>query len=163
MQITEDQMEIWINNPDQFVEEEDEETYAYSVRICGQELLENITNDFKKESALAICKAISRHIEYANTLKLANNPNWWKVHEACLLAIGIIKQVIQDLSAANMLDFDLNAFINQVVIASLCESNYPFLVGRALYTASKFSKLMHLETLQKYEDFFLIIFFLHGF
>lgn len=33
-------MEIWTNNPDQFVEEEDEETYSYSVRICGQELLE---------------------------------------------------------------------------------------------------------------------------
>ncbi len=45
------------------------------------------TNDFKKEWALAIYKAICRHIEYANTLKLANNPNRWKVLEACLLEI----------------------------------------------------------------------------
>lgn len=40
MQITEDQMEVWINNPDQYVEEEDEETFSFSVRISGQELLE---------------------------------------------------------------------------------------------------------------------------
>lgn len=85
--------------------------------------VKNITTDFKRESAISICKAISRHIEYAHTLKQANNPTWWKIHESCLLAIAIVKQVIQDLSQANALDFDLNTFINQVVIASLCESS----------------------------------------
>ena len=141
-------MEIWINNPDQFAEEEDEETYSYSVRISGLELLDSIISDYKNESALAICKSITRHIQCAQTLKHANNPNWWKLYESCLLAIGSVKDELQELCAnINQTDFDLNAFLNQVVIASLYESNYPFLVGRAIFTASKFSKLLPAETL----------------
>jgi len=33
-------MENWTSNPDQFVQDEDEESYSYSVRISGQELIE---------------------------------------------------------------------------------------------------------------------------
>ena len=39
MQITEDQCEKWTDNPDQFVEEEDEDSFSYSVRISSQDLL----------------------------------------------------------------------------------------------------------------------------
>lgn len=37
MQITEDQIELWTTSPNQFVEEED--VFAYNVRISAQELL----------------------------------------------------------------------------------------------------------------------------
>ena len=34
--LTEEQCEKWSDNPDSFVEEEDEDTFAYSVRISSQ-------------------------------------------------------------------------------------------------------------------------------
>ena len=39
MQITNDQCEKWTDNPDQFVEDEDEDSFTYSVRISSQDLL----------------------------------------------------------------------------------------------------------------------------
>lgn len=33
------QIENWSNNPDAFVEDEDEDSFAYSVRISAQDLL----------------------------------------------------------------------------------------------------------------------------
>ena len=46
-----------------------------------------------------------------------------KFYESCLLAINSFKEVIEELSAQNALEFDLNAFINQVVISSLYEKS----------------------------------------
>lgn len=68
-------------------------------------------------------KAIDRHMENAQKLRNANNNNWWKIHEACLLAVSSIKPILQDLLDANLLEFNLNAFVNQFVIACLHESS----------------------------------------
>ncbi len=148
MQITDEQVESWTQNPEQFVQDEDEDSYSYSVRISSQELIESISNDFKNETANAVCKTISRHMEYAQKLRASNNPNWWKIHEACLLSVASLKPILEELSAANKLEFDLNAFVNQFVVACLHESEFPFLVGRALFTASRFSKLLNGQILE---------------
>ena len=150
MQITDEQIENWSQNPEQFVQDEDEESFSYSVRISAQELIESIASDFKTETANAVCKTISRHMEYAQKLRASNNGNWWKIHEACLLSISSLKPILEELSAANLLDFDLNAFVNQFVVACLHESNFPFLVGRALFAASRFSKLLNAEILETF-------------
>jgi importin-9 len=86
-------------------------------------------------------------MQYGFKLKESNDANWWKIHESCLLAVSSVKPILQELHESNMLEVDLNVFINQVVIACLHESYYPFLVGRALFTASRFPKLINKETL----------------
>ncbi len=94
MQITDDRIENWTANPEQFVQDEDEESYSYSVRISGQNLIEEIASEFKKETANAVLKAIERHMQLACKLKEAGNANWWKLHEACLLAVSSVKPVL---------------------------------------------------------------------
>lgn len=148
MQITDDRIENWVSNPEQFVQDEDEDSYSYSVRISGQELIESIASDFKKDTANAVLKAIERHMVLAQKLKEANNANWWKIHEACLLAFSSVKPILQELQNSNKLELDLNKFINEFVIGCLHASDYPFLVGRALFTASRFPKLLNSETLE---------------
>ncbi len=91
-------------------------------------ILKSIASDFKIETANAICKTMERQMEQAQKLREANDPNWWKIHEACLLAVSIMKPVLQELSDANQLEFNLNAFINQFVIACLHESSNFFCV-----------------------------------
>lgn len=39
MQVTDEQIELWNNSPNQFIEEEDNTAFAYNVRISAQELL----------------------------------------------------------------------------------------------------------------------------
>lgn len=39
MQITEEQIALWTNDPNQFVEEEDQCLFTYNVRISAQEVL----------------------------------------------------------------------------------------------------------------------------
>jgi hypothetical protein len=62
-------------------------------------------------------------MENAQKLKEAKNENWWKLHEACLLALADIKPVLQELIDSNSIDFDLNSFFNQFVVSSLHESS----------------------------------------
>jgi len=93
MQISDDRIENWTCNPEQFVQDEDEESYSYSVRISGQNLIEEIASEFKKETANAVLKAIERHMELAHKLKENGSANWWKLHESCLLAISSVKPV----------------------------------------------------------------------
>lgn len=107
MQITDDRIDNWTCNPEQFVQDEDEDSYSYSVRISGQELIESIASDFKKATANAVLKAIERHMQLAQKLKETGNTNWWKIHESCLLAISSVKHVMQNFHIKFML---LNKF-----------------------------------------------------
>ena len=137
-------MENWTSNTDQFVQDENEESYSYSVRISGQELIEvgylevfffsiqvnrlfsiskSIASDFAKETVNSLWKTIGRVMENAQKLREANNENWWKLHEACLLILADIKPVLQELIDSNSIEFDLNSFFNQFVVASLHESS----------------------------------------
>lgn len=68
-------------------------------------------------------KAVQRHMENAEKMRAANDVNWWKIHEACLLAVSAMKPVFQELLNANSLEFNLNVFVNQFVIACLHESS----------------------------------------
>ena len=46
MQVTDEQIEQWNNNPIQFIEEDEQTAFAYNVRISAQELLNvNIPNN----------------------------------------------------------------------------------------------------------------------
>ncbi|RNA14456.1 importin-9 [Brachionus plicatilis] len=148
MQISDEQIENWASNPEQYVQDEDEESYSYSVRISAQELIENISSDFKLDTANAMNKTIERLMEDAQKLRQNNDNNWWKIYESCLLAVSCMKPVFEELIKVNKLEFNLTGFINEFVISCLHESNYPFLVGRALFTASKFPKLLNPQTLE---------------
>ena len=56
MQITEEQCQKWTENPDSFVEEEDEDTFAYSVRISSQELLLALCEEFELECCASLAQ-----------------------------------------------------------------------------------------------------------
>ena len=49
MQITDEQIEDWATNPEHFVQDEDEDSYSYTVRISGQELIDVMKITMKKK------------------------------------------------------------------------------------------------------------------
>ncbi|CAM4665808.1 unnamed protein product, partial [Lepidochelys olivacea] len=69
MQITEEQIKVWTANPQQFVEDEDDDTFSYTVRIAAQDLLLAVAADFQNESATALAAAATRHLQEAEQAK----------------------------------------------------------------------------------------------
>ncbi|CAH1784945.1 unnamed protein product [Owenia fusiformis] len=150
MQITEEQIQTWTENPDQFVEDEDDDTFSYSVRISSQDLLLSLASEFSKEGGPAICQAITRHIHEAESAKNSGNANWWKIHEAAMLTMGSVKTMVAEQIHAGTVQFDIHSFLHDIILADLDLQVSPFLLGRCLWTASRFASLMQPELLQRF-------------
>nr|XP_048682578.1 importin-9 isoform X4 [Caretta caretta] len=150
MQITEEQIKVWTANPQQFVEDEDDDTFSYTVRIAAQDLLLAVAADFQNESATALAAAATRHLQEAEQAKNSGAEHWWKIHEACMLALGSVKSVITDSVKNGRIHFDMHGFLTNVVLADLNLSVSPFLLGRALWAASRFTVAMSPELIQQF-------------
>uniref|UniRef100_A0A8C9UL56 Importin 9 n=1 Tax=Spermophilus dauricus TaxID=99837 RepID=A0A8C9UL56_SPEDA len=149
MQITEEQIKVWTANPQQFVEDEDDDTFSYTVRIAAQDLL-RVATDFQNESAAALAAAATRHLQEAEQTKSSGTEHWWKIHEACMLALGSVKSIITDSVKNGRIHFDMHGFLTNVILADLNLSVSPFLLGRALWAASRFTVAMSPELIQQF-------------
>uniref|UniRef100_A0A8C2H7K9 Importin 9 n=1 Tax=Cyprinus carpio TaxID=7962 RepID=A0A8C2H7K9_CYPCA len=150
MQITEDQIKVWTANPQQFVEDEDDDTFSYSVRISAQDLLLAVAAEFQNESATALAAAATRHLQEAEQAKNTGSEHWWKVHEACMLALGSVKTIITENVKNGRVHFDMHGFLANVILADLNLPASPFLLGRALWAASRFTAAMSPELIQQF-------------
>ncbi|XP_034021991.1 importin-9 [Thalassophryne amazonica] len=151
MQITEDQIKVWTANPQQFVEDEDDDTFSYSVRISAQDLLLAVAAEFQNESAAALAAAATRHLQEAEQAKNSHNDHWWKIHEACMLALGSVKTIITENVKNGRIQFDMHGFLASVILADLnLAAASPFLLGRALWAASRFTAVMSPELIQQF-------------
>uniref|UniRef100_A0A8C6WK97 Importin 9 n=2 Tax=Neogobius melanostomus TaxID=47308 RepID=A0A8C6WK97_9GOBI len=151
MQITEDQIKVWTANPQQFVEDEDDDTFSYTVRISAQDLLLAVAAEFQNESAAALAAAATRHLQEAEQAKNSGNEHWWKIHEACMLALGSVKTIITENVKTGRIQFDMHGFLAGVILADLnLAAASPFLLGRALWAASRFTAAMSPELIQQF-------------
>uniref|UniRef100_A0A3B3XTU3 Importin N-terminal domain-containing protein n=1 Tax=Poecilia mexicana TaxID=48701 RepID=A0A3B3XTU3_9TELE len=151
MQITEDQVKVWTANPQQFVEDEDDDTFSYSVRISAQDLLLAVAAEFQNESAAALAAAATRHLQEAEQAKNGGSEHWWKIHEACMLALGSVKTIITENVKNGRVQFDMHGFLASVILADLnLTAASPFLLGRALWAASRFTAAMSPELIQQF-------------
>ncbi|XP_008406655.1 importin-9 [Poecilia reticulata] len=151
MQITEDQVKVWTANPQQFVEDEDDDTFSYSVRISAQDLLLAVAAEFQNESAAALAAAATRHLQEAEQAKNGGSEHWWKIHEACMLALGSVKTIITENVKNGRIQFDMHGFLAGVILADLnLTAASPFLLGRALWAASRFTAAMSPELIQQF-------------
>ena len=80
------------------MEDEDEDTFAYSVRISSQDLLMALSEEFEQECCASLaqvlghimwylkhfqnlpkCQAIERHVREAALARSQGKEEWWKV------------------------------------------------------------------------------------
>ncbi|XP_065836294.1 importin-9-like [Oscarella lobularis] len=145
-QITEDQAAAWLSDPNQFVEDEDEDTLSYSVRISAEDLLMALYDErqFSGITATAVTDCVSRLIQEANP----SDSHSWKVHEACMLALGDVVEIV----SSGKTRFDVTNFFSVVVLKDLSCEDCPFLIGRCLWLASKYSKFLPRELSAKFVE-----------
>ncbi|RXN38018.1 importin-9 isoform X1 [Labeo rohita] len=144
-------IKVWTANPQQFVEDEDDDTFSYSVRISAQDLLLAVAAEFQNESAAALAAAATRHLQEGEQAKNTGSEHWWKVHEACMLALGSVKTIITENVKNGRVQFDMHGFLANVILADLnLPAASPFLLGRALWAASRFTAAMSPELIQQF-------------
>ena len=85
--------------------------FIYKFQVAFQEL--------ELECGAGLVVALSRHLERAAAQRSAGDPTWWKTHEAVMLAFGSVKDMIFDQITKGHLQFDLNNFIQSIVLADL--------------------------------------------
>ncbi|KAI9307964.1 armadillo-type protein [Cunninghamella echinulata] len=152
MQITQEQAETWSNDANQFVADEEESTFSFNARVAAIDVLMGLQDTYPAPFFNALSKAVQRHISESNEARAAGNGEWWKIQEACLLAIG---RLSEDLTEAleddsKTVQFDLKSLFDHVVLEDMKLAEYPFLQGRAFVFASEFAKILPAEMSNQY-------------
>ncbi|BFF89262.1 importin-9 [Drosophila madeirensis] len=135
IQLSEEQLEDWQEDPEKFVDDEDDGGVELTVRMCGRDVLLAINDEFGAKAIQPLQEALGRHFSVAEAEKAANNPNWWKIQEACMDAVHGFRDIILEGDSK----FDLLNYLT-IVRNLLVHQESPHLVGRALWTLSTYSK-----------------------
>lgn len=155
MQLTDVQCEAWVGDPDAFVEHEDEEQGAYSVRMASINLLCQIAERYQEAGLQAVGLAAARHLEASEGARLAGNALWWKLREAAYLALGSTAEAwVEHMESVEQLRssapqhrglrpiFDIAGFMAMHAVADARPDEVPFLTGRAMWAASCMVQLL---------------------
>lgn len=78
-------------------------------------------------------------LQEAAAAKAAGREDWWKLREAALYAVGTVSDSLIDLGAGSgvRLALDVPGLMASVLQEDLVPSAPPFLIGRALWVASR--------------------------
>ena len=68
MQMTQEQVEEWSSNPDQYVADEEEETF--SVRVSGELVLDELMAAFPEPAVAAVAAAVNTRLQEAAQAKV---------------------------------------------------------------------------------------------
>uniref|UniRef100_A0A182QSB7 Importin N-terminal domain-containing protein n=1 Tax=Anopheles farauti TaxID=69004 RepID=A0A182QSB7_9DIPT len=133
MQITEEQAQQWMDDPEKFVDDEDEQSVEFTVRATAHDVLLIVGQEYEKQLLPCFTEALGKHSAVAEVDRNAGNPHWWKIHESSILAVGSFK----DLIVESPTGFDMGQYL--ALIKMLMESRAsPYLLGRCLWLLSRF-------------------------
>lgn len=121
MQITQEQVEIWSADANQFVADEEDGTYTFNARVAAIDVLLSLQETFPVAFFGALTAAIQRHIAESSEARNSGNPDWWKIQESCLLAIGRLSEELMDALAEenSKVNFDLKSLFDHVVLEDM--------------------------------------------
>ncbi|TPX69623.1 hypothetical protein SpCBS45565_g02263 [Spizellomyces sp. 'palustris'] len=150
LQITAEMEETWTNDMNQFIQDDEEEAMSYNVRIAVEELILALVESFPFETLQALCQAVQSQFQESTKARESGNKAWWKVHEACLLALGRLNGELIDHIRSQRLTFDLEGLFNHVVLSDMKCIDHPFLQGRALWFSSQFAEVLPSHLVSQY-------------
>lgn len=141
LSIPEYQIELWDEDPEKYVEDDDEESMNFTVRTGAMELLIDLSTEMKTSYVEALINAITRHIGQCGPITDGYN---WKVYEACATALNISGDAVEDCIEAKKVDFNFGAFYNTVVLPGLTIDK-PYLKGRLIWLTASYIKRLPSE------------------
>ncbi|KAK9839772.1 hypothetical protein WJX81_000471 [Elliptochloris bilobata] len=135
MEMTAGQVDQWGGSIDSYVADQEEETFT--ARTSAELLLEALVASGRAGEA-GLQAAVHAAFERAAAVKAAGDAWWWRPREAALLAVGGCAEPLLAAAGTAGARFDLRGFLASVAAEDLGRPGVePFLVGRALWLASR--------------------------
>ena len=135
---------VWLKDMNQFIQDDEEDSLTFNVRVAIQELLATLVSTYRKEAIQALCESTTNLLQIAQQKHSASPALWWKTTEACLLALGLHCNELVDAiqSSGSLNKYDLNAVFQHFVIDAVKSFDFPFLQGRALWFSGRFAEVL---------------------
>ncbi|WVO14952.1 hypothetical protein L204_102593 [Cryptococcus depauperatus] len=154
-QVTRENAEEWMEDPNAFVIDEDENTQEYSVRTCGYDLIGSAMDKWAKPVMSILQSLTLQKVQESASLRQSGDCDWWKTLESILAILGGVGDDIrnaldEDKERGRPASFDVSYLFDQVVPGLLGQSDVPFLQGRAFVFASEFSSYLGEELASQY-------------
>lgn len=120
--------------------------------VCPQALRQ----EFEDEACAGLCEAVTRHLQEAELAHSSGPPGsagaafWWKVVEASLLSLGVVKDLLVSQQKEKPLPLDIVAILQGSMDQHARMAASPFLLGRCLWAASRFASFLPAPLLNRY-------------
>ncbi|KAJ1971194.1 hypothetical protein H4R35_005407, partial [Dimargaris xerosporica] len=153
MQISQEQMEVWNDDIDQFIADEEDESLNFSVRIYAQDVVKTLLDKYPTATVTALGQIAPRFESQAAQAREQALSHWWMILEACLIAIGLAAEDITETykTSANRLAFDLPGLFEHVVF-EMARCHQPFARGRALVFTGQFCEVLPQNVTQPFVE-----------
>ncbi|KAL0430056.1 UNVERIFIED_CONTAM: Importin-9 [Sesamum radiatum] len=140
LQMTEQQVHTWSLDANQYVADEDDNTY--SCRVSGALLLEEIITSCGMEGIDAVIDSVKRRISESQQEKDSGSPGWWRLREATLFALA---SVSEQLLQAEVSGPTIGNMLEQILTDDVATGvhDYPFLFARLFSSVAKFSSVIN--------------------
>lgn len=142
LQITENQVHSWSLDANQYVADEDDNTY--SCRVSGALLLEEVVGSCGAEAIDAIVDAAKNRFADSQQAKVAGSAAWWRIREAILFALSSLSDQLLEAEVSGHARADLGNLLEQIIAEDmgLGVHEYPFLFARVFSSIAKFSSML---------------------
>ncbi|WWC92624.1 uncharacterized protein L201_007583 [Kwoniella dendrophila CBS 6074] len=146
-QITRENEEEWMEDPNAFVIDEDDETEQYGIRTTGYDLIGSMMDKWRQPVTSILQSKVQQRVQESAGARSSGNPDWWKPLESALSLVGGVSDDLRDILDDDEADgkqpsFDVQFLFDQVIPGLLSQSDTPFLQGRAFVFASQFASLL---------------------
>ncbi|KAL2542771.1 ARM repeat superfamily protein [Abeliophyllum distichum] len=140
LQMTEQQVHIWSLDANQYVADEDDNTY--SCRVSGALLLEEVISSCGSEGIEAVIDSAKRRISESQQGKDSGSPGWWRLREATFFALA---SVSEQLLQAEVSALDIGNILEQILTEDMATGvhEFPFLYARLFSSVAKFSSVIN--------------------
>ncbi|KAH6823159.1 ARM repeat superfamily protein [Perilla frutescens var. hirtella] len=140
LQMTEQQVHTWSLDANQYVADEDDNTY--NCRVSGALLLEEIITSCGMDGVDAVIDSIRNRISESQHQKENGISGWWRLREATLFALASVsEQLLQvEVSAPTV-----GSMLEQILTDDMATGvhDYPFLHARLFSSVAKLSSVMN--------------------
>lgn len=159
MQMNDEDSETWSTDASKFVEDEDEESYSYSVRVSAKDILLSLSQHIEDEEDITGVSAYQESLLTALNRHKEDCKNNWKILEASLLSLGSMSEslvtAVKSERCSSSLVASLMQYLECAFASLLTDSSAgnPFLIGRLIWTAGRFTPLMNSSVIQRFLEF----------
>ncbi|CAL5421468.1 unnamed protein product [Camellia sinensis] len=142
LQMTEQQVHTWSLDANQYVADEDDNTY--SCRISGALLLEEVINSCGIEAIDAIIDAAKNRFAESQQAKVAGSAAWWRMREATLYGLASLSDQLLEAEVSEHTRTNLGNLFEQIIAEDVGTGvhEYPFLFARVFSSVAKFSSVI---------------------